>query len=63
MFVRFERLGRLVRMIQFSSENVSGNTKEALLLVLFLLIFAVTARYDWMAVQHISTDYVKTFLI
>eukprot|EP01147_Barroeca_monosierra_P010353 gene10353-2488_t len=35
--------GRLVRMIQFSSENVSGNTKEALLLVLFLLIFAVTA--------------------
>ena len=32
-------------MIQFSSDAVSGNTREALLLVAFLLIFAVSARY------------------
>jgi cation-transporting ATPase 13A1 len=35
--------GIMVRMIEFSSDNVSGNTKEAALLVLFLLCFAVAA--------------------
>ena len=34
----------MVRMIEFSSDAVSGNTLEALLLVLFLLCFAVAAR-------------------
>ena len=41
-----------MRMIQFSSEKVSGNTKEALLLVLFLLIFAVVARSALQTSQH-----------
>ena len=33
----------MVRMIEFSSEKVSGNTLEALMLVGFLLVFALTA--------------------
>jgi len=33
----------MVRMIEFSSDSVTGNTKEAALLVLFLLVFALTA--------------------
>ncbi len=36
--------GRLVRTIQYASENVSSDTKETLLLVLLLLVFALTAR-------------------
>lgn len=36
----------MVRMIEFSSEKVSGNSYEALLLVLFLLMFALTARWE-----------------
>ena len=35
--------GEMVRMIEFSSEKVSGNTFEAFLLVLFLLMFALSA--------------------
>eukprot|EP00054_Salpingoeca_dolichothecata_P000146 m.16120 g.16120 ORF g.16120 m.16120 type:complete len:1361 (+) comp10277_c0_seq1:123-4205(+) len=35
--------GNMVRMIEFSSESVSGNTLEALLLVSFLLMFAIAA--------------------
>ena len=35
--------GKLVRMIEFSSENVSGDQREAGLLLGFLLFFALTA--------------------
>eukprot|EP00049_Salpingoeca_infusionum_P025583 m.20377 g.20377 ORF g.20377 m.20377 type:complete len:1339 (+) comp8156_c0_seq2:3-4019(+) len=35
--------GRLVRMIQFSSENVSGDIKETLMLMCILLVFAISA--------------------
>eukprot|EP00051_Salpingoeca_urceolata_P028599 m.487572 g.487572 ORF g.487572 m.487572 type:complete len:1322 (-) comp25148_c0_seq1:70-4035(-) len=35
--------GKLVRMIEFSSDNVTGNSREAALLVAFLLIFALAA--------------------
>jgi cation-transporting ATPase 13A1 len=35
--------GKLVRMIEFSSENVSGDQREAGLLLAFLLVFALTA--------------------
>eukprot|EP00053_Salpingoeca_punica_P019510 m.197814 g.197814 ORF g.197814 m.197814 type:complete len:1363 (+) comp17670_c0_seq2:1993-6081(+) len=35
--------GKLVRMIEHSSENVSGDTKEMALLLLFLLSFALVA--------------------
>ena len=42
--------GKLVRMIEFSSEKVLGNVQEAFLLVGFLLIFALSARWEvWCA--------------
>ena len=34
----------MVRMIEFSSEKVSSSSWDALMLVLFLLIFALAAR-------------------
>jgi cation-transporting ATPase 13A1 len=35
--------GTLVRMIEFSSEQVMGSTKESITLLLILLMFAITA--------------------
>ncbi|ABO99396.1 P-ATPase family transporter: cation, partial [Ostreococcus lucimarinus CCE9901] len=38
--------GKLMRMMEFSSEQVTGDTKETLVLLFILLIFALAASYN-----------------
>ena len=38
--------GKLMRMMEFSSEQVTGDTKETLILLFILLIFALAASYN-----------------
>ena len=38
--------GKLMRMMEFSSEQVTGDTKETLILLFILLVFALAASYN-----------------